>query len=338
MPFRSEIAPLVIVGKLEQFDYAGAAAVGLAMLTSAFAALLVINLVQLRVVRLGLGTAGVHGMALRRPLGAGGGALLTLALAWLAAVIVLPLAVVFGEALKHGLGPALAAVGESDAVSAIGLTLLVAAIAVPLNTLFGLAAAWTVTKYDFRGKGLLLTAIDLPFSVSPVIAGLVWVLLFGASGWFGPWLQAHDIRIVFALPGLVLATVFVTLPFVARELIPLMQSQGSDEELAAATLGASPLRTFLHVTLPNIRWALMTGVLLCTARAMGEFGAVSVVSGHVRGRTDTLPLHIELLYNDYDLTGAFAAASLLSLTGLATLVLRAVFERGAADEMRAEGA
>ena len=327
MPFKSEIAPLVIITKLEQFDYAGAAGVGLAMLVASFAALLVINLVQLRAARKGLTTGGLHGEALRRRLTPGSLGLVLAAVAWLAVVIATPLGAVFTEALRKGVDPALAALKDPDALSAIRLTLLVAAIAVPLNTVFGLAASWCIAKFQFPGRGLLLTIVDLPFSVSPVISGLVFVLLFGANGWFGHWLQAHDVKIVFALPGLVLATVFVTLPFVARELIPLMQAQGTDEEAAATTLGARPLTVFLRVTLPNIRWALLTGVLLCTARAMGEFGAVSVVSGHIRGRTNTLPLHIEVLYNDYDMVGAFACAALLALLALVTLIAKAAMER-----------
>ncbi|CAN5215589.1 sulfate ABC transporter permease subunit CysW [soil metagenome] len=253
-------------------------------------------------------------------------ALIGLALAWLGLMVGLPLAIVFVEALKKGFEVAREKVLEPDALAAVRLTLLVAAICVPLNALFGLAAAWAVTKFDFRGKNLLITLIDLPFSVSPVISGLVFVLLFGASGWFGPWLRDHDLKIIFALPGLVLATLFVSLPFVARELIPLMQAQGRDEEHAAATLGAGPLRTFLLVTLPNVRWALLYGVLLSTARAMGEFGAVSVVSGHIRGRTNTLPLHIEVLYNDYDMVGAFACAALLAGLALLTLAAKAALE------------
>ena len=254
-------------------------------------------------------------------------ALIGLAAAWLCLMVGLPLAVVFAEGLKKGLEFAAAKVLEPDALAAVRLTLIVAAICVPLNALFGLAAAWAVTKFDFRGKNLLITLIDLPFSVSPVISGLVFVLLFGASGWFGPDLRDHDVKIIFALPGLVLATLFVSLPFVARELIPLMQAQGVDEEHAAATLGAGPLRTFLLVTLPNVRWALLYGVLLSTARAMGEFGAVSVVSGHIRGRTNTLPLHIEVLYNDYDMVGAFACAALLSSLALLTLAAKVALEQ-----------
>ena len=259
------------------------------------------------------------------------GALIVLALTWLALMVGLPLSIVFFEALKKGTQAALAAIGEPDAISAVKLTLLVAAVCVPLNALFGIAAAYAVAKFDFRGKNLLITLIDLPFSVSPVISGLVWVLLFGASGWFGPWLRDHDVKLIFAFPGLVLATLFVSLPFVARELIPLMQAQGVDEEQAATTLGAGPIRTFLMVTLPNIRWALLYGVLLCTARAMGEFGAVSVVSGHIRGRTNTLPLHIEVLYNDYDMVGAFACAALLASLALLTLAAKTALEHLAPD-------
>ena len=254
-------------------------------------------------------------------------AMIALAALWLALVILLPLASVFVEAFRKGVGTYLAALKEPDALDAIKLTLMVAAITVPLNALFGIAAAWTVTKFEFKGKGLLLTLIDLPFSLSPVISGLVWVLLFGANGWFGPQLDAMGIRIIFNFTGLVLATVLVTLPFVARELIPLMQAQGTDEESAAVTLGAGGLSVFLRVTLPNIAWALLYGVLLCNARAMGEFGAVSVVSGHIRGSTDTMPLHIEVLFNDYDFVGAFAVASLLAGLALVTLVLKTVLEQ-----------
>ncbi len=240
--------------------------------------------------------------------------------------LVLPLLTVFGEALARGVEPYLAALWEPDARDAVRLTLLVAGIAVPLNTLFGLAAAWSVTKFTFPGKRLLVSLIDLPFSVSPVISGMVYVLLFGLQGWFGPWLSAHGVKIVFALPGLVLATVFVTLPFVARQLIPLMEAQGRGEEEAALTLGAGFWQIFRRVTLPNIKWALLYGVLLGNARAMGEFGAVSVVSGHIRGLTNTMPLHVEILYNEYNLVGAFAVASLLALLALVTLVLKALLE------------
>ena len=258
--------------------------------------------------------------------GAAGWALIALAAGWIALVILLPLASVFAEAFRKGLGPYLAAFRDPDAFAAIRLTLLVAAIAVPLNALFGLASAWAVTRFEFKGKALLLSLIDLPFSLSPVISGLVWVLLFGANGWFGPELDRLGIKIVFNFTGIVLATLLVTLPFVARELIPLMQAQGSDEETAAVTLGASGRRTFLFVTLPNIAWALVYGVLLCNARAMGEFGAVSVVSGHIRGSTDTMPLHVEVLYNDYDFVSAFAVASLLAGLALVTLLAKSLLE------------
>ena len=253
----------------------------------------------------------------------------------MAGLVLLPLLVVFHDAFAKGIGKYLDAIRDPDAISAIKLTLLVAAIAVPLNAVFGVAAAWCVAKFEFRGKSALLTLIDLPFSMSPVVSGLVWVLLFGAQGWFGTWLIDHDIKIIFATTGLVLATILVTLPFVARELIPLMQDQGSDEEAAALTLGAGGLATFIRITLPNIRWALLYGVLLCNARAMGEFGAVSVVSGHIRGLTTTLPLHVEVLYNDYDFVGAFAAASLLASLGLITLVLKTGLEWRHAGELAA---
>jgi len=252
--------------------------------------------------------------------------LILLSLTYVSIVILLPLGAVFSQAFSHGLSAWYAAVSEPDAVSAIKLTLLVAAIAVPLNIVFGISAAWAIAKYDFRGKTVLLTLIDLPFSVSPVVSGLVYVLLFGAQGWFGPWLQAHDIGIIFALPGIVLATVFVTFPFVARELIPLMTVQGRNDEEAAISLGASGWQTFWHVTLPNIRFGLLYGVLLCNARAMGEFGAVSVVSGHIRGETNTMPLHVEVLYNEYNFVAAFAVASLLALLALITLAAKAALE------------
>lgn len=251
---------------------------------------------------------------------------LTLSLLFFAAFLLLPLATVFVEALKKGWDVYLDAIVDDDALSAIKLTLLAAVIAVPLNLVFGVAAAWAIAKFDFRGKQLLVTFIDLPFSVSPVVAGLVYVLLFGSNGWIGPWLSDHDIRIVFAVPGIVLATVFVTFPFIARELIPLMQAQGKDEEEAAVVLGASGWQTFWHVTLPNIRWGLIYGVVLCNARAMGEFGAVSVVSGHIRGVTNTMPLQIEILYNEYQFSAAFAVASLLALLALVTLVLKTFIE------------
>jgi sulfate transport system permease protein len=248
------------------------------------------------------------------------------ALIFLAVFVVLPLAAVFSEAFERGIGAFTDAIATPDARSAIRLTLLIAAISVPLNMAFGIAASWAIAKFDFRGKGVLITLIDLPFSVSPVVSGLIFVLLFGANGYLGPWLIAHDIRIIFAVPGIVLATVFITFPFVARELIPLMMEQGRDDEEAALSLGASGLQTFWHVTLPNIRWGLLYGVLLCNARAMGEFGAVSVVSGHIRGITNTMPLHIEILYNEYDFVGAFAVASLLAGLALVTLIAKTVLE------------
>jgi sulfate transport system permease protein len=256
-------------------------------------------------------------------------------LAVMGVLIVLPLGVVFHAALSQGLGAYFEPLTHPDALAAIRLTLTVAAISVPLNAVFGVAAAWAIAKFEFKGKSLLVTFIDLPFSMSPVVSGLVWVLLFGAQGWFGEWLRDHDIKIIFATTGLVLATVLVTLPFVARELIPLMQDQGADEEAAALTLGAGGFTTFWRVTLPNIRWALLYGVLLCNARAMGEFGAVSVVSGSVRGVTTTLPLHVEVLYNDYEFVGAFAAASILAGLGLVTLVLKTVLEWRHSGELSA---
>ncbi len=257
------------------------------------------------------------------------------AVGWMALIIVLPLLVVIVGALDGGIAPYLAALDDPDTISAIKLTLLVAAIAVPLNAVFGIAAAWCITRFEFTGKGLLLTILDLPFTISPVISGLVWILLFGANGWFGTLLRDHDIKIVFALPGLVLATVLVTLPFVARELIPLMTDQGTDEEVAAVTLGARGWDVFFRVTLPNIKWALLYGVLLCTARAMGEFGAVSVVSGHIRGLTNTLPLQIEILYNQYESIAAFACASILAGLAIITLVLKTLLEWRFAGELAA---
>ena len=254
------------------------------------------------------------------------GLVLVLALGFFAIFLLLPLLVVFAEALRKGVGAYVAALGDPDALSAIQLTLIAAAIAVPLNLVFGVSAAWLIAKYEFRGKTFLTTLIDLPFSVSPVIAGLIYVLVFGAQGWFGPWLREHDIKIIFAVPGIVLATVFVTFPFVARELIPLMEAQGSEEEEAAVVLGASGWQTFWRVTLPNIKWGLLYGVILCNARAMGEFGAVSVVSGHIRGQTNTMPLHVEILYNEYQFAAAFAVASLLALLALLTLALKAFIE------------
>jgi sulfate transport system permease protein len=253
-------------------------------------------------------------------------ALTTLAIGFLGLFLILPLVAVFTQAFEQGVGIYLASLTDPDAVSAIRLTLLTAAIAVPLNVVFGLSASWAIAKFEFRGKQVLLTLIDLPFSVSPVISGLVYVLLFGLQGWLGPWLADHDLQIIFAVPGIVLATLFVTFPFLARELIPLMQAQGSEEEEAALVLGASGWQTFLRVTIPNIKWGLLYGVILCNARAMGEFGAVSVVSGHVRGLTNTMPLHVEILYNEYNFVAAFAVASLLSLLALVTLAAKSVVE------------
>ena len=261
------------------------------------------------------------------------GVLIFTALAFLVLFLFVPVAAVFYEALKKGVDAYWAALIEPDAWSAIKLTLTVAAIAVPLNLVFGVAAAWAIAKFEFHGKQILLTLIDLPFSVSPVISGLIYVLIFGAQGWFGPWLQAHDTKIVFAVPGIVLATVFVTFPFVARELIPLMQAQGSEEEEAALVLGASGWQTFWKVTLPNIKWGLLYGVILCNARAMGEFGAVSVVSGHIRGMTNTVPLHVEILYNEYNFVAAFAVASLLAVLALVTLALKTFIEWRTAETL-----
>jgi len=262
--------------------------------------------------------------------------LIAVTLSFLGVFLLLPLITVFAQALVQGLATYARALTDDDTLASIRLTLLTAAIAVPLNTLFGVAAAWAIAKFEFRGKNLLTTLIDLPFSVSPVISGMVFVLLFGSRGWFGPWLSEHDIKIVFALPGIVLATTFVTFPFVARELIPLMQAQGTDEEQAAMTLGAGGLRTFWHVTMPNIRWGLFYGVLLCNARAMGEFGAVSVVSGHIRGMTNTMPLQVEALYSDPgEYSAAFAVSSLLALLGFVTLMLKNFLEWRHGDELTA---
>ncbi|MDD3484032.1 sulfate ABC transporter permease subunit CysW [Azovibrio restrictus] len=263
------------------------------------------------------------------------GLILGLSLTFFAVFLFLPLVAVFVEALRKGLETYWLALVEPDALSAIKLTLITAAIALPVNLVFGVAAAWAIAKFEFRGKQLLTTLIDLPFSVSPVVAGLIYVLIFGAQGWFGPWLAEHDIRIVFAVPGIVLATVFVTFPFVARELIPLMQAQGREEEEAAVVLGANGWQTFWHVTLPNIKWGLLYGVILCNARAMGEFGAVSVVSGHIRGQTNTMPLHVEILYNEYNFAAAFAVASVLALLALVTLVIKTWVEWKAAQAQAA---
>ena len=252
--------------------------------------------------------------------------LITVALVFLALTLLLPLTLVFAQALSKGFAAYVDAIKEPDALSAARLTLLVASIAVPINLVFGVAAAWCITKFHFRGKNVLITLIDLPFAVSPVISGMIFVLLFGAHGWFGTWLLDHDIKIIFAVPGIVLATTFVTAPFVARELIPLMQEQGSEEEEAAIVLGAGGWQTFFRVTLPNIKWGLLYGLILCNARAMGEFGAVSVVSGHIRGETNTLPLHVEILYNEYAFAASFAVASVLTLLALVTLALKTLVE------------
>jgi sulfate transport system permease protein len=260
-----------------------------------------------------------------------------LVLAFLGLVLILPLAAVFAEALRKGLQPALDAISTPDAWAAIKLTLITAGITVPFNALFGLCAAWAIAKHEFVGKPLLITLIDLPFSVSPVVAGLIYVLVFGLQGWFGERLIDHDIKIIFAIPGIVLATIFVTFPFIARELIPLMQEQGVSEEEAAVSMGASGLYTFWRVTAPNVRWGLLYGVLLCNARAMGEFGAVSVVSGHIRGLTNTMPLHVEILYNEYDFVSAFAVAGLLCLLAIVTLVLKSVLEIAQPDVKRGGG-
>lgn len=252
--------------------------------------------------------------------------LIVLAVTFLTLIVLLPIAAVFAEALRQGIGAYFASFDDPDVLAAIRLTLLVAAIAVPLNTIFGVLASWAIAKFEFVGKSLLVTFIDLPFSVSPVVAGFIYVLVFGVHGWFGQWFVDQGVQIIFAVPGLVLATIFVTFPFVARELIPLMEEQGTEEEEAALSLGAGGLRTFLKVTLPNIKWGLLYGVLLCNARAMGEFGAVSVVSGHIRGETNTMPLYVEILYNEYNFVAAFAVASLLAMLALVTLVLKKVIE------------
>ena len=263
--------------------------------------------------------------------------LIALALGFLLLNLALPLAAVFFEAFRKGWDAYVAGIVEPDAIAAMKLTLLVAAIAVPLNIVFGISAAWAITKFEFRFKSLLITLIDLPFSVSPVVSGLVYVLVFGLQGWLGPWLQEHDVQIIFAVPGIVLATMFVTFPFVARELIPLMQEQGREDEEAAISLGANGWQTFTRVTLPNIRWGLLYGVLLCNARAMGEFGAVSVVSGHIRGLTNTMPLHIEILYNEYNFVAAFAVATLLAGLALVTLALKTLLEWRYRDQLHVGG-
>jgi sulfate transport system permease protein len=280
-----------------------------------------------------VGSPVVHGAIGETPLVRS--ILLGIALLFLAVFLFLPLILVFLEGFRKGLAAFIESFADPDTLSAVKLTLLVAASAVTFNAIVGLAASWAIAKHDFKGKNLLLTLIDLPFSISPVISGLVYVLLFGAQGWFGPWLEARGIHIIFAVPGIVLATILVTFPFVARELIPLMQSQGTSEEEAALSLGASGWQTFLKVTLPNIKWALLYGVLLCNARAMGEFGAVSVVSGHIRGLTNTMPLHIEILYNEYNFVAAFAVATLLASLALVTLLAKSILERRFAGELHA---
>ena len=264
--------------------------------------------------------------------------LTAVAVIFLGAFLLLPLGIVFGTAFQKGLSFYVASLREPDALAAIRLTLLAAGIAVPLNLVFGVAAAWLIGKFEFIGKSVLITLIDLPFSVSPVVSGLVYVLLFGMQGLLGPWLMAHNIRIMFAAPGIVLATIFVTFPFVARELLPMIQAQGNDEEEAALTLGAGGWQTFFRVTLPNVKWALLYGVILCNARAMGEFGGVSVVSGHIRGLTNTMPLHIEVLYNDYQIVAAFAVASLLALLALLTLVVKSIVEWNARRQLAQQAA
>jgi len=264
--------------------------------------------------------------------------IITISLVFFGAFLLLPLIAVFIEALRKGWQAYWAALVEPDVVASMRLTLLAAAVSVPLNLVFGITAAWAIAKHDFRGKQILVTLIDLPFSVSPVVAGLVYVLVFGAQGWLGPWLSAHEIKIVFAVPGIILATIFVTVPFIARELIPLMQAQGREEEEAALVLGATGWQTFLRVTLPNVKWGLLYGVILCNARAMGEFGAVSVVSGHIRGQTNTMPLQVEILYNEYNFAAAFAVASLLALLALVTLVIKTTIEWRTGRKARAVGA
>ncbi len=280
-----------------------------------------------------LSTRGRTGVTTEQPVVRG--ALIVLAVLFLVVFLFMPLAAVFVEAFRAGLARYFTAITDPDALAAIRLTLLVAAIAVPANVVFGLAASWAIAKFEFKGKSMLNTLIDLPFSVSPVISGLIYVLLFGAQGYFGPYLQSRGIQIVFALPGIVLATIFVTFPFVARELVPLMQEQGTQDEEAALSLGASGWKTFTKVTLPNIRWALLYGVVLCNARAMGEFGAVSVVSGHIRGKTNTMPLHVEILYNEYNFAAAFAVASLLALLAFITLAIKIGLEWRYADQIAA---
>jgi sulfate transport system permease protein len=331
MPMRTEIAPLLIVTKLEQYDTAGATAIALVLLVAAFALIVAVNALQRWTRR----RAGASAMAASRgfrraPTLAERPAtrrlLVAAAVACLAIVVFLPLAAVFAQAFHEGPGAWAAAITHPHALAAIRLTLLTAAIAVPLHLVFGLLTAWLVAKFRFRGKALLVALVDLPFAVSPVISGLVFVLLFGRQGLLGPLLAAHDWKVVYAVPGIVLATIFVTFPFVTREVLAVMEAQGNDEEEAALTLGAGGWQTFFRVTLPKVRWGLLYGVVLCNARAMGEFGAVSVVSGHIRGVTNTIPLHVEILYNEYDLTGAFAVASLLTFLALVTLAVKKLEE------------
>ncbi len=339
MPMKTEITSLLIITKLEQYDYAGATAIATVMLVASFLLLLAVNALQwwaarreeperdgrmntqrLSSVRNGQSPTATVDPDWLRYLLIGTTCLL------IGLLLALPLSIVFAEAFRHGMRAYYDSFCDAAAWQAIKLTLICTAISLPLNTLFGLAAAWAIAKFEFRGKSLLITLIDLPFAVSPVISGLVFVLLFGLHGWLGHWLSAHDLKIIFALPGIVLATVFVTFPFVVRELIPLMQEQGSDEEQAAVSLGARGWQTFWRVTIPNIKWALLYGVILCNARAMGEFGAVSVVSGHIRGKTNTIPLHMEILYNEYNVAAAFAMASLLALLGVVTLAAKSYLE------------
>ncbi len=331
LPMRTEIAPLLIVTKLEQYDEAGATAIAVVLLFASFALVFAANALQRWTRRL----AGASAMAASRGFRpaptlaespAVRRALVAAAVGFLGLFVLLPLASVFAQALRKGPAAYLAAITEPNAVAAIRLTLLTAAIAVPFHLVFGLLTAWCVAKFRFRGRGLLVTLVDLPFAVSPVIGGLVFVLLFGRRGFLGPLLAAHDWKVVYAVPGIVLATIFVTFPFVTREVLSVMEALGNDEEEAALTLGAGGWQTFFRVTLPKVRWGLLYGVVLCNARAMGEFGAVSVVSGHIRGLTNTIPLHVEILYNEYDMTGAFAVASLLAFLALVTLAVRKLEE------------
>jgi sulfate transport system permease protein len=318
LPFVSEITPLIIIGKLEQYDYAGATAVATVMLMISFS--LFANLAKKAYRGVDMNNRKIAETPFVRF------GLTAVAVIFVLLFLVLPLLAVLAEALRRGWDAYINALLEPDAWAACKLTLMTAAISVPLNLVFGVSAAWAIAKFDFRGKSFLTTLIDLPFSVSPIVAGLIYVLVFGAQGWLGPWLAAHNIKIIFAVPGIILATVFVTFPFIARELIPLMQAQGSDEEQAAIVLGASGWQIFWFVTFPNIKWGLIYGIILCNARAMGEFGAVSVVSGHIRGQTNTLPLHVEILYNEYQSVAAFSVASLLVLLALMTLAIKTAAE------------